>query len=213
MRRILIILGFSLCGLSCFGQSADKELKEGILKCMLRDYRSAVTILNRVITNNPDSFEAFYYRGIAKTELRDYKSAIPDFTRAIELNPGKVETYYERGLARRKSGDYSGSKTDFAKAKELNPASSPSDYHEGHRPGFTLSDTIFYNSLRNTTREKFLSKYAAPDSVDVFDKRGFDLYSFFYFHDHDTCWIYFTGNSLQTIMYQNLFGNWHVIEY
>jgi tetratricopeptide (TPR) repeat protein len=212
MRRIISIWTVLFFCISCFGQTADKELKEGMLKCKIRDYRSAVNILNKAVINNPKSFDAFYYRGVAKSELRDYKSAILDFTKAIELNPNKVDAYYERGISRKRTGDYSGSRMDFAKAKALNPASSPGDYRNGHRPTFPLSDTITYKSLRGMSRERFLSKYTAPDSVDVFDKRGFDLYSFFYFHDHDTIWIYFNGNFLQTIMYMNGTEEWHIIE-
>jgi len=202
-----------LFGVACFGQTTDRQIKDGLLKCKLRDYRSAVTIFNQAVRNNPKNPDAFYYRGIAKSELRDYKSAVTDFSKAIELNPGKVDAYYERGLARKRLGDYSGARADFARAKEIKPTSSFSDYREGHRPGFMLKDTASYSTLRNLAREKFLIKFAAPDSVDVFDKRGFDLYSFYYFHDHDTCWIYFNNNALQSIMYVHRNKNWRVIEY
>jgi tetratricopeptide (TPR) repeat protein len=213
MRRNVLILAILLCGINSFGQATDKQLKDGLLKCKLRDYRGAVTIFNQALKNNPSNADAFYYRGVAKTELRDYKSAVADFTRAIELNPGKVDAYYERGLARKRLGDYAGARADFAKAKEIKPGSSSSNYREGHRPSFTLKDTASYKTLRNMTREKFLSRYAAPDSVDVFDKRGFDLYSLYYFHDNDTCWIYFDKNALQSIMYVHRSKNWRVIEY
>ncbi|HPT11849.1 MAG TPA: tetratricopeptide repeat protein [Bacteroidales bacterium] len=213
MKRNLLILAILLYGISCFGQASDKQIKDGLLKCRLRDYRGAVTIFNQAIKNNPANPDAFYYRGIAKSELRDYKSAIADFTKAIELNPGKVDAFYERGMARKRLGDYSGARADFARAKEIKPNSSSSDYRDGHRPSFTLKDTASYKSMRNMTREKFLIKFSAPDSVDVFDKRGFDLYSLFYFHDTDTCWIFFNDNALQSIMYVHRNKNWRVIEY
>jgi len=213
MRGIIVLFVVLIFGVSCYGQAADKEIEAGILKCKLRDYRGALIIFNQAVKNDPTSFAAYYYRGVAKIELRDYKSATQDFNKAIELNPKKSEAYYERGFARRKMGDYAGSKADFDTAKKIDPASSQFDFREGHRPSFKLSDTISYSTLNRMTREKFLSKYAIPDSLDVFDKRGFDLYSFFYFHEHDTCWIYFHGNKLQTILYLNGSDRWHVIEY
>jgi tetratricopeptide (TPR) repeat protein len=213
MRRGQLILIILLLGINCFGQNTDKVVNDGVLKCKLRDYRNAVIVLNQAIKNNPNSYDAFYFRGVAKSELRDYKSAVSDFTKAIELKPGNINAYYERGIVRKRLGDYSGARSDFAKGKEINPASSFSDYREGHRPSFTLSDTVYYKSLHGISRERFLNKYSVPDSIDVFEKRGFDLYSFFYFHVHDTCWIYFTGNSLQSIMYFNGSQNLNVIEY
>jgi len=213
MRRNKLILLILLIGVNCFGQITDKLVKDGLLKCKLGDYRNAVIVLNQAVKNSPKSYDAYYYRGLAKSELREYKSAVIDFSKAIELNPGKANAYFERGIARKRLGDYSGARADFAKGKEIDPASSFSDYREGHRRSFTLSDTASYKSLRNMSREKFLTKYAAPDSIDVFEKRGFDLYSFFYFHSNDTIWIYFNGNSLQSIMYFNGSETLNVIEY
>ena len=213
MRRGILILAVLICGINCFGQGTEKQIKDGLLKCRLRDYRGAVIIFNQAIRNNPSGYDAYYYRGIAKSELRDYKGAIADFSKAIELKPGVSDPYFERGLARKRTGDYAGARADFAKGREIKPGSSPSDFRDGHRPGFTLSDTVKYKSLRGISRERFLNQYAAPDSIDVFDKRGFDLYSFFYIHEKDVCWLYFTGNSLQSIMYQSGSQNWHVIEY
>ncbi len=212
MRKIFLLIVL-LTGLNSFGQSLDKNIQDGILKCKLRDYRGALMVFGQAIKSDPNSYLAYYYRGIVKTELRDYKGAVLDFDKSIELNSGNPDAFYERGLAKRKTGDYSGSNSDFAQARKIDPSSSLYNYREGHRPTFQLSDTASYSSLRNLTRDKFLNKYAIPDSVDVFDKRGFDLYSFFYFHEHDTCWIYFTGNNLQTILYLRGSDKWHVIEY
>jgi len=190
MRRNVIVLALLLLSPFTFGQNVVKYVNDGILKCKIKDYSSAISVLNKAINIDQDNSEAYYFRGVAKFEIGDYRSAISDFSKALDLNPNKLEAYYDRGIAKNRIGDYLGARNDFNKAKEINPSSSVDDYRQGHKPDFTINDTL--KLFKGFKQPDFLKMFAYPDTISYVYIGGKPIYSNFeYYNKTDTCYLCF----------------------
>ena len=80
------------------------------------DYRTAISIFNRVIDSRPSNHKAYYYRGIAKQSLGDYTGSENDFSEALSLNPYYYDAYDQRGAVRFRLGKYAEASSDFSQA-------------------------------------------------------------------------------------------------
>lgn len=62
-----------------------------------RDFRGAVTELERVLELDPGRADALYLLGYSHLMLRDYQEAVNDFARAFEADPSfDPRTIYQR---------------------------------------------------------------------------------------------------------------------
>ena len=64
---------------------------KGNIRCMQKDYRSAILEYNEAIKRNPDFAEAFFNRGLTRLSLGDTEKGIEDLSKAGEL--GLVDAY------------------------------------------------------------------------------------------------------------------------
>ena len=64
---------------------------KGNIRCMQRDYRSAILEYNEAIKRNPDFAEAYFNRGLTRLSLGDADKGIEDLSKAGEL--GLVDAY------------------------------------------------------------------------------------------------------------------------
>ncbi len=89
-------------------EKADESLKK-------KDYRQAMTEVNKAIQICPTHDEAFALRGKIYAEIDKYDSAESDFTKSIELNPVRLDPYYQRGICKTNQGRYEAAIEDFSK--------------------------------------------------------------------------------------------------
>ena len=99
--------------------TAQDFLKKGNVYLELKNYKEALTQLNKAIELDTESGEAYAYRGMAKYHLKDYKSAMDDFDKAIKILPDYGEVYDLRGVCKGELGDKVGACEDWNKAFEL----------------------------------------------------------------------------------------------
>jgi tetratricopeptide (TPR) repeat protein len=99
--------------------SAQDYLKKGNAQLDLKNYKDALTLLNKAIELDAESGEAYAYRGMAKYHLKDYKGAIEDFDAALKIIPDYGEVYDLRGVAKAELGDKVGACEDWNKSFEL----------------------------------------------------------------------------------------------
>gem|GEM_PF-6675340 len=195
MKQYVFVLTLLILNLLSFGQNVNSYVNDGISKCKIGAYSNAISVLNQAITMDPKNSEALYFRGVAKFEMGDYRGAILDFSKAIALNPNKFEAYYDRGIAKKRIGDYLGAREDINKANEINPNSSVDDYRVGHKPDFTINDTI--KLFQGLKQQDFLKMFASPDTVTYVYIEGKPLYSNFeYYNKTDTCFLSFKEEKL-----------------
>ncbi len=72
---------------------------------------SAIPLLERVVTSDPQIPHAQYFLGVAYKALRQYDKAIPHLRRAIELVPDSMMAQYEMALALYEKGELQTSAT------------------------------------------------------------------------------------------------------
>lgn len=94
-------------------------VKKGNIQLDLKNYKEALTLLDKAIAMDTENGEAYAYRGMAKLHLKDYKGAITDFDAAIKLIPDYGEVYDLRGVAKGELGDKVGACEDWNQAFAL----------------------------------------------------------------------------------------------
>ncbi len=102
-------------------KAGTADYNEGFEKFKQKDFKGAVTSLNKAVRINPNHEMAWFYRGMAKDELKDYTGAIADYDKTIYLQSDFPGAYYNRGLARYELKDYAGTIADMTKAVRVNP--------------------------------------------------------------------------------------------
>ena len=85
----------------------------------------AVSLLEKIIQNNPKEYRAYVHIGDLKRSLKKWGEAIKAYSRALQL---KISTenadwilYYSRGIAYEQSKHWDKAEADFLKALELSP--------------------------------------------------------------------------------------------
>lgn len=89
------------------------------IKTNYKDYRGAISDLNKSIELHPK--DMFYYldRGLCYHKLNNYDLAILDFNKAIELNPKNGSIYSCRAISELQLNQKEKACSDFSKAGEL----------------------------------------------------------------------------------------------
>jgi len=70
---------------------AQKKMAQICMAC--QDNKQAGKILNNVISNNPDDYEAFFYRGGVYGALEKPEKALMDFNIALKIKPDYIDAY------------------------------------------------------------------------------------------------------------------------
>jgi tetratricopeptide (TPR) repeat protein len=120
MKRTLFAITFLLFGIWAFGQDNANELvRKASIKLDTKDYKGAITLLNKAIDLDSGDPESYAFRGQAKHFLEDYKGALADYNKAIELQNNYAEMYHLRGIVKNELKDKKGACEDWEKAYEL----------------------------------------------------------------------------------------------
>ncbi len=100
---------------------ADDYILAAEGKGLNSDYRGALTDLNRAISINPRSTQAYISRSEVQITLGDARSAKADADRAIQLDPRSAKAYVARAMAKVGLSDLPGAKADANRAISLAP--------------------------------------------------------------------------------------------
>ncbi len=93
---------------------ANKHLVDG-------DLDSALTVLNEVISLNPEYKEAYFGKAITLMQMGELDASLAEFNRAIQLDDNFAEAYANRGILNDKKGRFIEAVSDYRKAVELKP--------------------------------------------------------------------------------------------
>jgi len=96
-------------------------------KAARRDYAGSVGDLDRAISINETSADAFAFRGSAKRYLGEFSKARADIERALTIAPRHLDALFERGILKRLSGDKTGARTDWLLVLEIDPLSAAAE--------------------------------------------------------------------------------------
>ena len=78
--------------------NAENDIQNAVKKFEAKDYKTAESLLTKVISGNPKSYMAYYYRAMVYDALKNYKSAIADYETTIKLEPSTTLVYYSLGV-------------------------------------------------------------------------------------------------------------------
>ena len=63
----------------------------------LKDYETALALLDKITDENPNDDKAYYNKGLINFQLKEYETAVKDIFKAIEIDPTKADSYYLLG--------------------------------------------------------------------------------------------------------------------
>ena len=119
MGKYFYLLVLLTTAVSCFAQTDQDYLKNGTDKANKKDFKGAISDLDKAIELNPKQALAYCVRGEDKFMLHDYTGAIVDFDMALELDPKIEYAYCGRGLAEVRLNQTDKGCLDLKKAKEM----------------------------------------------------------------------------------------------
>ncbi len=114
-------------------KEADAFYNMGLIKGEIRDYKSALTFMNKADAIRPNEkykrrigeykseIERLERERLERERLERIENITADYNKAIEIDPQDADAYNNRGFAKNKSGDYQGAIADFNKALAINP--------------------------------------------------------------------------------------------
>lgn len=120
MKKIALLICFFLSFYS-YSQKAIELNNIGIKKYNQKDYKGAITYLNKAIIEDSKLAIAYYNRGLAYYRLEEYQKAINDYDIAIKLNSKFAVVYSNRGNAKDALNNYVEAIKDYNKYIEFNP--------------------------------------------------------------------------------------------
>ncbi len=84
-------------------------------------WNTSMSLLNDILSKNPNAYTALNCRGDVKREDGDIKGALEDFNRAIKLHPHLPRAYANRGYVYFQTGELNRALSDLNKAISLGP--------------------------------------------------------------------------------------------
>ncbi len=113
-KNLLLLIFFIIKSFAVSAQlDIDANIEKARQNIVNKEYRETINILNLVIKQKADSYNAYFYRAIAKFELSDYNGAINDFSRVIHYNPFLSDAFHYRGVAKNALNDFYSAIRDY----------------------------------------------------------------------------------------------------
>jgi tetratricopeptide (TPR) repeat protein len=135
----------SVSKLDSLAQKLEREQSEAH---KLSQELKAIDKFSQMISNNPNSAEAYYQRGSAYKNTGGTERAIEDFSKVIELCNDHAEAYHNRGLLYMEIADAKKAILDFRRASQYYIAKGDL---EKYRKTRDLSLEIHFNQSSQTT--------------------------------------------------------------
>lgn len=85
MKKVLILILFSLPVISCLGQTSEEYFEKGLARYDIEDYRGAIEDYNKTVEINLQYAEVYAMRGISRILLGQRNGGCLDLSKAGEL--------------------------------------------------------------------------------------------------------------------------------
>lgn len=96
-------------------------LKQAIIKTKMKDYKSALDLLDKALKKDPDNLDIYLERANTYNLMNDYDKAIKDATYVLNQDPTNVDALNIRAWALYKKNRLTEAKQDTDRAIELKP--------------------------------------------------------------------------------------------
>ena len=121
MKIIITIL--LICSITFTSLKADisQWFKKGLKSYQIGNYDDAILNIRKVIENDPENSQAYYYIGMSYLMTQQFEDAIDNFTQSIKINPQNPDAFNNRGIANGYVGNPELAFNDFDRAILLDP--------------------------------------------------------------------------------------------
>ena len=102
-------------------RNIDKLIQVGLAHAAIRQYREAIRVFTRGITQAPGNPLLYRWRGHRYISVRELDSALTDLTRGIRLDSMNYDIWYHLGVARFVRAEFPAAADAFAHAQRLAP--------------------------------------------------------------------------------------------
>ncbi len=96
-------------------------LAMGKLRAELKDYKGALSYLNKALEYAPEDREVLFSVAYIYDEIGDYRSATEFYRKLVALSPGDAQVHNNLGVTMLKEGLYDEAMVEFERAAELSP--------------------------------------------------------------------------------------------
>lgn len=100
-RWVLIILGiialFLLLRNCNYSNNPEHYFSKGVTHYESKEYKNAKENFDKVVDEDPNYYEAFWYRSLVQFEQNDFQNALYDVDKAISIDNNNWELYHLRG--------------------------------------------------------------------------------------------------------------------
>ncbi len=92
------------------------ERADGVTALQRGDLPTAAILLEQVVRQNKEDFEAHLYLGGVYHQMKRHGDAARVLTRAVEIQPGSAQARFNLGVAQEQGGDLEGAQASFERA-------------------------------------------------------------------------------------------------
>jgi len=95
MKNILWIL-MIITSIQVYGQKVDNLIIKGIEAGKVKDFKKAISYMDKALKIEPNNFQALYFKGYGLQNLNEFEKAINYYSLSLKQKQ-KSETYHRRG--------------------------------------------------------------------------------------------------------------------
>ena len=129
---LLLLLGAVLTGTGAADEDpAEAAYRAGSDALRSKNYRDAVTALERAAELRPKHRDTWLKLGISHSALRNWDGAIEAYRRLIEIDPEHTKAHHNLGNVHFRRGDLENAAIEYGKALELDPDYMLAAFHHG----------------------------------------------------------------------------------
>jgi Flp pilus assembly protein TadD len=107
--------------------TAEELLQQANASWWLKDYKSAINSINKILVLRPDNGVAYAFRAVMFKLDNKFPESLSDFNKAEQLGYKRPNLFADRGRVKLVLGDFQGAQADVHRAIKLEP-NDPENY-------------------------------------------------------------------------------------
>jgi len=121
LKSLIILIAVLILSFPKLNADISKWFKDGLELYQNRNYNDAILNIRKVIENDPQNAQAYYYIGMCYLMTQQFDDAIDNFTTSIKLDSKNPDAFNNRGIANGYVGNPDAAFDDFDRAILLDP--------------------------------------------------------------------------------------------
>jgi tetratricopeptide (TPR) repeat protein len=122
MKRLFypLFIAIILISYSC-SETPEEKLMRARIEINQKNFDNAVSMIKKILIDNPKMAEAYYYKGLAELESNKSDSALASFSKTIEINKNYVAAYIDKAKIENSQRKFNEAIIDYTYAISLFP--------------------------------------------------------------------------------------------